>query len=436
VRALALAAVLAAVGGCGTAATSADGGGDGLLDGAPHDVIARDDAIIPGLDAHRDADCDFPRSCMTSVLPTHGTIMVYDRYLDYYVDAMPRYVFVDPEGITIFAGLRFLRADLDGTLVHAQTLAWSPLDVAQGGTTYGAVFLTWSPQEPTQRRFCVFGKDGPPDISACPLVEGPSRAWPVWDGTVYWLFGRIDDTTMYVKTYDVDGTELSDTHYPDWTGDRSAGLQPALLAEKVVMPTPGGSRGQLGCLPYWLDEFPRSLDPAARESWRLLPDDIGADGSGALMAQSSRRIALLYGGSCQLTATWLPDWQDYAPCTYEWPNYRLTFVTMVDADGVPLDPYPRCIPAYLGLIGSFIWDGAQFAYLTRTDPDLYHVEINTFDEDGNPLASGARPTLMSEQGAEILTAQLAAVGPNDYILAYALQSSGATYIARFSLVPL
>jgi hypothetical protein len=162
-----------------------------------------------------------------------------------------------------------------------------------------------------------------------------------------------------------------------------------------------------------------------------------SDGTRPRKAISCDARAKRRRGVCLLPPTWLPDCKDATEpcaCYHEWPKYGVTLLTMVGADGLPLEPHARCIPVDRWLTTSLIWDGAQFAHLTMAG--YYDVEVGTFDEDGNTVASGARPPLMSQMGAELLTAQLAAVGPNDYIIVYTLQSTGANYIARFSLVPL
>ena len=359
--------------------------------------------------------------------------MTYDRYFDFDPAAgpsMPQFVFVDEDSITVFAGRRLLRADFEGTLRWGETHSGTPVAAASGSDNYAVLFDTSSPANPTEARFCMVGKDGGTDTSACPLFESRYRPGLAWDGTSYWMYGRIDDATMYMKTYDPTGAEVADTHLPSWWVGGRGGGTPFPVDDKIIMLSPAGRPGT-GCDAAWLDEIPRTLDPTAHVQRDLLPADFTADTNWA-EATSGRRTAWLYWAWCRLTPPWADPY--YVPCQRNWPNTATLFLALVDGNGQTVEPAPRCIPSAGYRLTNMVWDGAQFAYLTQAGPR--DLEVSTFDEDGNPLAWSARPSLISDQGPEILQARLAAVGPNDYIVVYTIQSTGAMWIARFSLVPL
>ncbi|HEY3355485.1 MAG TPA: hypothetical protein VGQ83_19705 [Polyangia bacterium] len=352
----------------------------------------------------------------------------YDRYLDYQLGRnSPRQVFVDADGVAIFGTLQFLRASLDGTLVRkvpyptdpANGVVFPPFAVAQAAGAYGLVFASYSAW--SGATFCVFRGDAPIDLSTCAKIPTPwGSAIPTWDGSAYRVYARLDDHTMFLSRYDPNGAFVDQVTFP--TIDPNPGGWPLFVGPNAFIFAATWRPNK--CTSDFLYVMPRSLDTTALRIFDLLPPD-AIDVAIPQLASSGRRAAFIYGAVC---ATPYPE----GGCAAGYPSYVTgTYVTVTQDDGTPL---PR--RQVFGAPQPVIWDGARFVHLNGLPLGGHGgMGVNVFDENNVALVENARLPLAWEQGhsADEAGTRIAAVGVNDYIVAYALVDNGETRIARFSL---
>jgi hypothetical protein len=445
-RLVALAAALSGAAGCGTAAPGAGADRPAVGDAGPVDTVdsGQADTVDSGETAPADAG-DGPAPCSLGPspglpAPTHTAVLVYDTFLEQpdcpTCNPQPNFdLFVDAEGIAAFGDLSFRRVTLDGALVRTVDYPPNPNDpghpvsysrAAQGGSGYGVLYSAAGPTV-IDYRFCVFDEQGATDWNDCL----PNGGFPAWDGSAFYTLGSCDrigyvDVNMCLQQLSPEGVLTNTTRFPRF--DQGSWALPLFIENYLVMHAVAG-RQTPTCRTALLDVVPRSLDFAQRRTWDVLPADYRSD-SVAYSLSNGRRAALFSEAECGD-----PGQPDCHSSTL--PYWPATLLTIVAEDGAPLAA-PKRIPAPPSRL---VWDGTRVLFLTNKwpydpqDPENYGGDLHAFDEGGEIVVWNARlPLRFTWTGEPFYGAVLAAVGENDYIVIYGLNSGH--WIARFSLVPL